>query len=136
MLVSHVMLPLDKFPVLKKDTIVKVCLDEMSRYRLGIACIIDESGLLLGIFTDGDLRRKLLISQKPIASFFIDDVLDHGTHKPFMIKDSDSLSFAIHLMELHQVWDLPVVDNSSHLVGLLHLHPAVKALLPSPTNQS
>ena len=99
MLVSHVMLSLDKFPVLKKDTIVKVCLDEMSRYRLGIACIIDESGLLLGIFTDGDLRRKLLISQKPIASFFIDDVLDHGTHKPFMIKDSDSLSSAIHLME-------------------------------------
>ena len=106
MLVSHVMLPLDKFPVLKQDTIVKVCLDEMSRFRLGIACIVDHSGLLLGIFTDGDLRRKLLKTQKPIASFFVDDVLDHGTHNPFSIKDSDSLAAAIELMELHQVWDL------------------------------
>ena len=34
-------------------------------------------------------------------------------------------------MELHQVWDLPAVDSSSHLVGLLHLHPAIKALMPS-----
>ena len=130
MLVCDVMLPLDKFPVLKQDSIVKVCLDEMNRYRLGIACIVDDSCLLLGIFTDGDLRRKLLKTQKPIASFFVDDVLDHGTQNPLMIKDSDSLSDAVELMELHQVWDLPVVDSSSNLVGLLHLHPAVKALLP------
>lgn len=130
MLVSDVMLPLDKFPVLKQDTIVKVCLDEMNRFRLGIACIVDDSGFLLGIFTDGDLRRKLLTTQKPIASFFVDDVFDHGTHHPFKIKDSDSLAIAIELMELHQVWDLPVVDTFSTLVGLLHLHPAVKALLP------
>jgi arabinose-5-phosphate isomerase len=133
MLVSHVMLPMDKFPVLKQDSIVKVCLDEMSRYRLGIACIVDDSGLLLGIFTDGDLRRTLLKAQKPIASFFVDDVLDYGTHNPFKIKDSDSLAAAIELMEHHQVWDLPVVDSSSNLVGLLHLHPAVKALLPFHT---
>jgi arabinose-5-phosphate isomerase len=131
MLVSHVMLPLDKFPVLKHDEIVKACLDQMSYYHLGIACIVDNSGILLGVFTDGDLRRKLLNSQKPLASFFVDDVLDHGTRNPFKITDSDSLAAAIELMELHQVWDLPVVDSSSSLVGLLHLHPAVKALLPS-----
>ena len=131
MLVSNVMLSPDKFPVLKQDSIVKVCLDEMSRYRLGIACIVDDSGLLLGIFTDGDLRRKLLTIQKPIASFFVDDVLYHGTHHPFNVQESDSLADAIDLMELHQVWDRPVVDSSSHLVGLLHLHPAIKALMPS-----
>jgi len=133
MLVSHVMLVLGTFPVLKQDEIVKVCLEKMSHYRLGIACIVDDSGLLLGIFTDGDLRRKLLNAQKPIASFFVDDVLDHGTHNPLRIKDSDSLASSVELMELHHVWDLPVVDSSSKLVGLLHLHPAVKALLQSHT---
>lgn len=133
MLVSHVMLPLDKFPVLQPDEIVKVCLDKMSRDRLGIACIVDQSGHLRGIFTDGDLRRKLLNDQKPLASFFVDDVLEHGTHNPFKCMDTDSLADAIELMELHQVWDLPVVDSSSNLVGLLHLHPAVKALLASYT---
>lgn len=133
MLVSDVMLPLDKFPVLKQDVIVKVCLDEMSRYCLGIACIVDQSGHLLGIFTDGDLRRKLLRIQRPIASFFIDDVIDHGILNPFKVLPSDSLASAVDLMEIHQVWDLPVVDNSTMLVGLLHLHPAVKSLLPSHT---
>lgn len=129
MLVSDVMLPLVKFPVLKHDEIVKICLDDMSRYRLGIACIVDNSGVLLGVFTDGDLRRTLLNHQKPLASLFVDDVLEHGTHNPLKIMHSDSLAAAIELMELHQVWDLPVVDCSSTLVGLLHLHPAVKALL-------
>jgi len=133
MLVSHVMLPLDKFPVLKQNEIFKVCLDEMCRYRLGIACIVDESGRLLGIFTDGDLRRALLKNQKPIPSLYIDDVLDHGTLSPLHVFPSDSLSSAIEMMELHHVWDLPVLDSSSHLVGLLHLHPVVKALLPSHT---
>ena len=69
MFVSDVMLPLAKFPVLSQEVIVKVCLEEMGLYRLGIACIVDDSDQLIGIFTDGDLRRKLLKSQKPIASF-------------------------------------------------------------------
>jgi len=136
MLVSDVMLSLPHFPVVQQDVIVKVCLEEMGRYRLGIACIIDDSGQLLGIFTDGDLRRKLLKIQKPIASLFIDDVIDHGIRNPIKVMPSDSLTSAVALMELHQVWDLPVVDGSTMLVGLLHLHPAVKALLPTPPSKS
>ncbi len=136
MLVSDVMLGLDKIPSVQHDVIVKVCLEEMGRYRLGIACIVDESGHLLGIFTDGDLRRKLLWIQKPIASLFIDDVLEHGIRNPLKVGPSVSLVHAVHLMELHQVWDLPVVDSSNMLVGLLHLHPAVKSLLTSYTSKS
>ena len=60
MIVSDIMLPLDKFPVLSQEVIVKVCLEEMVLYRLGIACIVNKSDQLIGIFTDGDLRRKLL----------------------------------------------------------------------------
>lgn len=133
MKVSDVMLPLEKFPVLNHEAILKVCLDEMANYRLGIACIVDVSGHLLGIFTDGDLRRNLLRIQKPFASLFVDDVIDHSNCEPFKVLPSDSLAFAVNLMEVHQVWDLPVVDSSNMLVGLLHLHPAVKALLQSPS---
>ena len=49
--------------------------------------------------------------------------------KPISVNPFDSLSSAVELMEEYQVWDLPVVDSSNILVGLLHLHPAVKALL-------
>ena len=100
----------------------------MGLYRLGIACIVDDSDQLIGIFTDGDLR-KLLKSQKPIASFFVDDVIEHSISDPHKVLPSDSLVDAVSLMELHKVWDLPVVDHSNILVGLLHLHPAVKSLL-------
>ena len=129
MLVSDVMLPLGKFPVVYENEIIKICLEGMGKYKLGISTVVDKSGHLVGVFTDGDLRRKLLNSQKPSAAFFVDDVVDHMFENPLTVTPSDSLHTAIQLMEEHQVWDLPVVDYTQSLVGLLHLHPAVKALL-------
>lgn len=129
MLVSDVMLPLDRFPVIQHDVILKVCLEEMNSYKLGIAAIIDNAGYLLGVFTDGDLRRKLLKIQSPLASLFVDDALLHAIHNPSIVKPEDTLVSAVEFMESHQVWDLPVVDSKNKLVGLLHLHPAVQALL-------
>ena len=58
MLVSDVMLPLEKFPVVKESEMIKICLECMGKYKLGISTIVDNSGHLLGIFTDGDLRRN------------------------------------------------------------------------------
>ena len=45
------------------------------------------------------------------------------------IKPADTLLNAVNVMEQKQIWDLPVVDDKGTLVGLLHLHPAVQALL-------
>ena len=91
----------------------------MGKYKLGISTVVDKSGHLVGVFTDGDLRRKLLNSQKPSAAFFVDDVVDHMFENPFTVTTSDSLHTAIQLMDEHQVWDLPVVDYTQSLVGLL-----------------
>ena len=70
MLVSDVMLPLEKFPVVKESEMIKICLECMGKYKLGISTIVDNSGHLLGIFTDGDLRRNLQIIKKPAGAFF------------------------------------------------------------------
>jgi DeoR family transcriptional regulator, catabolite repression regulator len=129
MLVSDVMLSLNRFPVIRENVILKEALEEMGRNRLGIICIIDEGKKLLGVLTDGDLRRKLLKVQKPFSAFFIDDALDHSIKSPITVKPDQTLWIAINKMEEEHVWDLPVVDTSGVLVGLLHLHPAVKALL-------
>ena len=69
--------------------------------------------------------------QKPIASLFVDDVLDLGTHTPLTVSSEDTLETAIQVMKAHKIWDLPVTDSDHKLVGLLHLHPAVEALLPN-----
>ncbi len=129
MLVSDVMLPMDRVPAIQKEVILKAALEEMGRTRLGIVCITDAVQKLLGILTDGDIRRKLLTVQKPFSAFFIDDALDHAIHAPMTIKPDDTLVHAVDVMGQKQIWDLPVVNDQGTLVGLLHLHPALQALL-------
>jgi len=133
MLVQDVMITQERVPVVQEETILKEALEEMGRTRLGIVCVIDESKKLLGILTDGDIRRKLLKVQKPFSAFFVDDALDHSIRTPSTIKPNDTLVHAVEVMEQKQIWDLPVVDDNGILVGLLHLHPAVQALLASKT---
>lgn len=129
MLVSDVMILLDRVPVVHEQEILKVALEEMGRTRLGIVCILNDSNTLLGILTDGDIRRKLLKVQKPFSAFLGDDALEHSIRLPTTIMPNDTLLHAVEIMDQKQIWDLPVVDNSGVLVGLLHLHPAVQALL-------
>ncbi len=129
MKVENVMIELDKFPVLPENLFLKEALDIMNAKRFGIACIIDREGSLKGILTDGDIRRKLLKVQKPLSALFVDDCLEHAILSPIVTSPEVSLIDAVELMGAKQVWDLPVLDNTGKLVGLLHLHQVVKALL-------
>src|SRR6188768_663161 len=129
MLVSEVMMGLDRVPVIKEAVILKEALEEMGRTRLGIVCIVNGDNKLLGILTDGDIRRKLLKVQKPFSAFFVDDALVHSIRTPTTIQPSGTLLQGIELMERKRIWDVPVVDASGTLVGLLHLHPAIQAVL-------
>ncbi len=130
-LVNEVMMSLGRVPVIRETVILKEALEEMGRTSLGIVCIVNGENKLLGILTDGDIRRKLLKVQKPFSAFFVDDALDHAILAPMIIKPGDTLVHAVDVMEQKQIWDLPVVDDKGLLVGLLHLHPAVQALLGS-----
>jgi len=128
-LVSDVMILLEQCPVIDEREILKEALERMSHSRLGMVCIVNQENTLLGILTDGDIRRSLLKVQKPFSAFFVDDALMHAIRSPVSIQAKDSLIDAVALMEERQVWDLPVVNAENKLEGLLHLHPAVKALL-------
>ena len=128
-LVRDVMMSLDRVPVIGESVIFKEALEEMGRKRLGIACVVSEQKRLKGILTDGDIRRMLLRVQKPFSAFFVDDALDHAIQSPLTIEPAHTLVHAVRLMDEKHIWDLPVVDGAGFLVGLLHLHPAVEALL-------
>tara|TARA_B100001123_G_C15295424_1_gene1018998 strand:+ start:755 stop:1177 length:423 start_codon:yes stop_codon:yes gene_type:complete len=127
--VKDVMLPLEKFPVLSEKIFFKEALEKMNKFRLGIACIVNNENKLLGILTDGDIRRKLLNVQKPFSAFFVDDVIVHSIQSPITIHYKETLQNSVKIMEQNQIWDLPVINDEGILVGLLHLHPAVKILL-------
>ena len=129
MKVKDVMIPTGKFPIIEKTTILKEALTEMGEANLGLVCIVNENKELMGLITDGDLRRKLLKVQKPFSSFFVDDALIHAKKNPITCSPDDDLKKIVNLMGEKQIWDLPVVDKNKKLVGLLHLHPAVKKLI-------
>ena len=128
-LVSDVMMTPGQFAVIKQTTLLKEALEDMGKYSLGIVCIVDNENKLCGILTDGDIRRKLLKVQKPFSAFFVDDASIHSIGKPVCCKANDSLYTVVSIMGEKKVWDLPVIDKDQKLLGLLHLHPAVKALL-------
>lgn len=129
MLVSEIMLKTDAFPVLPERAFLKEALEAMGHSRLGVACIVDDQHRLKGILTDGDIRRKLLKVQKPFSAFFVDDALVHAIRTPITVEPTATLIEAIDMMGKKQIWDLPVVEVSGTLVGLLHLHPAIRAVL-------
>ena len=126
--VADVMLPLEKTPITSGRTFLKEALELMDKHRLGIVCISDSDSTLQGIITDGDIRRMLSNVQKPLAALMSDDVIIHAIKSPTTVTALTSLQDAIDIMGKKQIWDLPVVDQGK-LQGLLHLHPAINAII-------
>ncbi len=96
---------------------------EMSRGRMGITAVVDEQLRVIGIFTDGDLRRTLQkgvdLNATPVASVM--------TRNPRTIAPDKLAAEAVQLMEEHKVNQLLVVDGERRLVGALNTHALFKA---------
>ena len=115
---------LSDIPVLEEDASLKKALDLMSEKRLGIACFVDKSGVLKGLLTDGDLRRLLLTKQSPLPALLIANALSFGISKPSVAHGDDDMDKLKELMNVKQIWDLPIIDSNNKLIGLLHRHDA------------
>lgn len=116
------MLPRDKFAVLSIKSTLKEALDQMTKFRLGIACMVDAEDKLVSVLTDGDLRRLLLTKQAPLAALLISPASEFGKLNPSTIRVSASADDAKNLMHDKEIWDLPVLDSDGKLIGLLHRH--------------
>lgn len=115
---------IDQIPVLSYTASLKKSLDLMSEKKLGIACFIDDSGVLKGLLTDGDLRRLLLTKQSPLPALLISDGLSFGNSNPTTAHEDDDILNLQEVMNQKQIWDLPIVDSNNKLLGLLHRHDA------------
>jgi arabinose-5-phosphate isomerase len=129
MIVKDVMLPIERFPVVKEKTILKEALTQMGKSNLGLVCIVDNENKLLGLITDGDLRRMILRVQKPFSAFFVDDAISHSNKNPLTCSKSDELKSIVNIMGTKEIWDIPVIDENDVLIGLVHLHSAIKKIL-------
>ena len=95
----------------------------MTSGRLGATCVVDPSGELTGIVTDGDLRR-LLQKDHEFSKITAEDMM---TKNPKVIKPNALAVAAIEAMENFNITQLIVTDDSHRPIGMLHLHDLVKA---------
>jgi arabinose-5-phosphate isomerase len=121
--VRDVMRAGDDVPAVAEGAALAEAVLEISRKRMGMTAIVDAARRLVGIFTDGDLRRSLErgadIHATPVAAVM--------TRNPRSIHPEALAAEAVELMEKHKTTQLPVVDADGRLVGALNIHDLFRA---------
>jgi arabinose-5-phosphate isomerase len=115
--VEDVMQSGDAIPVVSSNTALSGALLEISNKGLGMTTVTDDNGALVGIFTDGDLRRSL-DQQVDINNTPIAELMTTGakTANPQMLAAE-----ALRIMEEHEITSLVVTDDNDETRGIIHL---------------
>ena len=123
--VGNIMHKGDENPLVSAETTVQEALFVITDKGLGAVSVVDESGRMLGVLTDGDIRRGLSKG----VDFLQRSVADLMTKAPKYITADKLAAQALHLMESNQpkpITVLPVVDEDMVVVGLLHMTDLVR----------
>jgi len=109
-------------PKVKPSDSLKDVIVEMTQKRLGVTAVTDEMGILLGIITDGDLRRMLKNSVQ-IDSVKASDIM---TRNPKTIGPDELAVSALDLLRKKEITQLAVVGDTGQYLGIIHLHDLIK----------
>jgi len=121
--VRDVMQPLERIAKVGPGTTVTDALAAISRGGMGMTAVLDDAGALLGIFTDGDLRRALE-KLGDLRHLVVGEIMSRN---PRTI-DPDRLAVeAVEMMERHKINQLLVADADGRLVGALNMHDLFRA---------
>jgi arabinose-5-phosphate isomerase len=113
----------DEIPVVNTDVLMKDAIVEMTRKRLGITTVVDRAGRLVGVVTDGDLRRAHL-RPEPIVDIRAGEL---ATRSPKTVAASELAVKALEIMETFAITSLIIVDAEGRPVGVIHLHDILRA---------
>jgi arabinose-5-phosphate isomerase len=114
----------DAIPRVPPGASVTQALMEMTHKHLGMTAVVDDAGRLLGVFTDGDLRRALDDHAVDLRNATVAELMTRG---PKTI-GADRLAIeAAQLMEKHQIHALLVTDERHKVVGALNIHDLLRA---------
>ena len=123
LMISDVMRSGDALPMVAPDASLKEGLLEISRKGLGMTAVVDEQNRVLGIFTDGDLRRKL-DAGVDLNAVFMKEVM---TTECQTVNDQILAAEALQVMESHKINGVLVVNAQGELVGALNMHDLLRA---------
>jgi len=121
--VADLMLTGEAVPLVGQTTPLRDVIVEMTKKRKGVTTVVDVAGRLVGVITDGDLRR-LHLSGTPIDALSAGEV---ATREPKTIRGDDLAAKALEVMETWQITSLVIVDGESRPIGLIHMHDILRA---------
>jgi arabinose-5-phosphate isomerase len=121
--VADVMCRGDDVPQVPSGAAAMDAVAEITRGRLGMTAVVGEGRRLLGVFTDGDVRRALQRGAD-FRSTRIDELM---THAPKTLRAQALAAEAAQLMEAHKINQLLVVDEAGALIGALNTHDLLRA---------
>jgi arabinose-5-phosphate isomerase len=119
--ISEIMIKGDKIPIVNENASLKDVIIEITSKRLGTTCVTNHNGILLGIITDGDLRR-LLEKTLEIKDLKAKDIM---TRNPKVLKENYLASFALQQMENYKITSLIIIDDYIKPAGIIHLHDLI-----------
>ncbi len=113
----------DQIPIVTEDTNIKEVILEMTSKRFGATSVVNKKGELIGIFTDGDLRRLI----EKTANFFDMKAKEAMTNNPKVISENALAARALNLMEFFNITCLIILNGERKPMGIVHLHDLLKA---------
>lgn len=121
--VSELMIKGDKLPLAFEEDKFTNVIELITQKKLGVAVLIDKSGKMTGVLTDGDIRRTL-IKYSNVQNLRAVDVM---TANPKTISPHELAAKALHLMEKYSITALAITDENKKPVGVLHIHDLLRA---------
>jgi arabinose-5-phosphate isomerase len=117
--IKHLMHKGGQIPQVAPDASMAVVLNEMTSKKLGMTCLLDSQQHLVGVITDGDLRRKMQEYGQAVLNKKARDCM---TSDPLVVDKEDLATKALHLMEENRVTSLVVTSGKGRVAGIIHLH--------------
>lgn len=122
--VSDVLKVRERNPRVSPEATIDEALLAMTSSRMGAVSVVDEAGLLVGIITDGDIRRSLSREGRDIMARTAEEIM---TADPMRIDEKKLAAEAVRIMEEREIGHLPVVDKQGRPLGLVNYQDLFQA---------
>jgi len=113
----------EEVPKVRGDTLMKDAILEVTSKKLGVTSVVNDKGELVGILTDGDLRRALERS----GNILPHGVSEYMTHNPKVIDEEELAAKALQIMESYAITSLLIVDPERRVKGIIHMHDILRS---------
>ncbi|MNC90654.1 Arabinose 5-phosphate isomerase KdsD [compost metagenome] len=100
---------------------MRAVIAEIDRKKLGMTCVVDEGGRLVGIITDGDLRRRM-IDTAMLLDERAGEIMKRNRRSPVTVGPGTLAAETLHVLEQNKITAVVVVDRDEKVLGVVHLH--------------